>query len=239
VIFSDQVISADGIRVPHTPSSNPSIIRLIILDRRAFIRECISACLRALPRNIEILRTACVADDLQADELARADIVLVCATLSPATNELAQREIASLLLNWPDLPLVLIADSNDADEAKHLVARWGLRGYIPTSSTLADVEAGLDMVLAGGTYLPVKRSSEPGNAPCDRIGGAKLTDRERAVLFFLREGMPNKIIAHRLGISQSTVKAHIHSILTKLGSRNRTEAAVLAGERFVGALSSD
>lgn len=168
---------------------------------------------------------------------------MLCATLSPAANGPVQREIASLLLNCPDLPLVLIADSNEADEAKHLVARWGLRGYIPTSSTLADVEAGLDIVLAGGTYLPVTESDEPGNVPyakeaLGRISGAKLTDRERAVLFFLREGMPNKIIAHRLGISQSTVKAHIHSILTKLGSRNRTEAAVLAGERFVGALSS-
>jgi two-component system nitrate/nitrite response regulator NarL len=97
------------------------------------------------------------------------------------------------------------------------------------------VETALDLILAGGTYLPPAgnshaESSSSGAEWSNTFSVAKLTARERSVLSFLREGMPNKVIAHRLGISQSTVKAHIHSIMTKLHSRNRTEAAVLAGE---------
>jgi two-component system nitrate/nitrite response regulator NarL len=42
----------------------------------------------------------------------------------------------------------------------------------------------------------------------------------------LEQGMANKIIAYRLSLSQSTVKAHVHSIISKLNVRNRTEAAV-------------
>jgi DNA-binding NarL/FixJ family response regulator len=51
-----------------------------------------------------------------------------------------------------------------------------------------------------------------------------LTVRERDVLELLAEGLPNKAIAARLGISDQTVKFHIASLLSKLGASNRTEA---------------
>ena len=53
-----------------------------------------------------------------------------------------------------------------------------------------------------------------------------LTVREAEVLALLSTGTPNKIIAHGLGLSESTVKLHIHHIIRKLGVSNRTEAAV-------------
>lgn len=53
-----------------------------------------------------------------------------------------------------------------------------------------------------------------------------LTAREQQVLSLLSEGQPNKTIAEQLDLSTSTVKLHIHHIITKLGVRNRTEAAV-------------
>ena len=56
---------------------------------------------------------------------------------------------------------------------------------------------------------------------------AELTSRERAVLSLLASGMPNKVIARRLGMSLSTVKAHAHHIIRKLRVGNRTEAALL------------
>ena len=48
------------------------------------------------------------------------------------------------------------------------------------------------------------------------------------VLELLMQGMANKIIAFRLGMSQSTVKVHVHSIIRKFNVRNRTEVAVTA-----------
>ena len=55
-----------------------------------------------------------------------------------------------------------------------------------------------------------------------------LTPRELVVMELLAQGTANKIIAYRLGMSQSTVKVHVHNILKKLKVRNRTEAAVTA-----------
>ena len=58
-----------------------------------------------------------------------------------------------------------------------------------------------------------------------------LTARELDVLRLLAEGLPNKMIAGRLGISDQTVKFHVASIGSKLGARNRTDAVRLAIRR--------
>ena len=58
-----------------------------------------------------------------------------------------------------------------------------------------------------------------------------LTTREQQVLELLAEGLPNKAIAARLGISDQTVKFHVASISAKLGATNRTEAVRLALRR--------
>ena len=56
--------------------------------------------------------------------------------------------------------------------------------------------------------------------------GIRLTTREAQVLSCVAEGKQNKLIANRLGLSEHTVKLHIHHVIAKLGVNNRTEAAV-------------
>ena len=63
------------------------------------------------------------------------------------------------------------------------------------------------------------------------IEAEPLTAREQDVLHLLAEGLPNKIIAERLGISDQTVKFHVASITGKLGASNRTEAVHIAARR--------
>ena len=58
-----------------------------------------------------------------------------------------------------------------------------------------------------------------------------LTPREQQVLELLAEGLPNKAIASRLGISDQTVKFHVASVAAKLGATNRTEAVRIALRR--------
>jgi DNA-binding NarL/FixJ family response regulator len=61
--------------------------------------------------------------------------------------------------------------------------------------------------------------------------GEGLTARELEVLALVAEGLPNKLIAHRLGISDHTVKFHVNAVLAKLGAQSRTEAVVRAARR--------
>jgi len=74
-------------------------------------------------------------------------------------------------------------------------------------------------------------AAEAAGADDDERIDEPLTPREVQVLELLAEGLPNKAIAHRLGISDQTVKFHVSSISGKLGARNRTDAVRRAVRR--------
>lgn len=70
------------------------------------------------------------------------------------------------------------------------------------------------------------QSSAAGPVPVNAAlaGADPLTARERQILLFMREGHPNKVAAHRLGLSEATVKFHLRNIYRKLRAQNRTQA---------------
>jgi DNA-binding NarL/FixJ family response regulator len=79
-------------------------------------------------------------------------------------------------------------------------------------------------------------SPQPDPEPDDGPAPETLTAREIQVLELVAEGLPNKVIAERLGISDQTVKFHIGSISGKLGAGNRTDAVRRAVRRGLIAL---
>lgn len=90
------------------------------------------------------------------------------------------------------------------------------------------------LLLCGGKYIPEElveglsgASTEGVRATALDTDLSELTDREREVLALVSEGKPNKTIASELELSEHTIKLHIHHVITKLGVRNRTEAAIL------------
>jgi DNA-binding NarL/FixJ family response regulator len=112
--------------------------------------------------------------------------------------------------------------------------RVRLRARLPPSVEVADEFATLGEARAaadsadGVVMLPAGPRALAGEEPADV---EPLTARERAVLELLAEGLPNKAIAMRLGISDQTVKFHVAAIAGKLGAANRTEAVRLAVRR--------
>ena len=133
------------------------------------------------------------------------------------------------------IPLVLLSDRDDVEEIVEAIEH-GVRGYIPTSLEPSEAAAALQCVAAGGTFVPASavikfaqdRQNGPG-PPIEHETSAlrRLTPRESEVLARLRQGKPNKIIAHELQISESTVKVFVRRILMKLHASNRTEVACL------------
>jgi DNA-binding NarL/FixJ family response regulator len=94
-------------------------------------------------------------------------------------------------------------------------------GEFPTHAAARGAETGADaIVMAGETREGV-----------EDILAEPLTSRETEVLALVAEGLPNKAIADRLGISDQTVKFHVASIAGKLGAANRTEAVRRAVRR--------
>ena len=105
----------------------------------------------------------------------------------------------------------------------------GARGLLLRSSDIENLVAALVAVAQG---LVVSDSSlAPPTAPIpiattDSL--PQLTPRESEALVLLAEGLPNKAIADRLGISEHTVKFHVNSLMGKLGAQSRTEAVTRA-----------
>jgi DNA-binding NarL/FixJ family response regulator len=96
------------------------------------------------------------------------------------------------------------------------------------TAALVAVRSGLtviDNALAGNVVPSAAKT------PVRTKGSGDLTDRERQVVQLLAEGLSNKLIADRLGISDHTAKFHVNGVMAKLGSSTRTEAVVEAVRR--------
>jgi DNA-binding NarL/FixJ family response regulator len=128
-------------------------------------------------------------------------------------------------------------DRGDMDDIVEAMAQ-GVRGVVTTSMELSELGAAIQCVAAGGTFVPASilvrvARDRQNRSNCGPSEGNEelfksLTPREREVLALLREGKPNKVIAHELDISESTIKVFVGRILRKLRVFNRTELALLA-----------
>lgn len=119
--------------------------------------------------------------------------------------------------NVPTLALV----KGEGDDLAAIL-RVGYQGYIDFDATPLILFKALQVVADGGVWADRKIVKTYLDAPKD----PKLTQREREVQMLLLEGLSNPNIAEKLGISVSTVKAHITSILAKFGAKNRIELIV-------------
>ncbi len=126
-----------------------------------------------------------------------------------------------------DIPVVaLLKEAGQASEAWNAGARGLLLGEIDSDvliSTLTTVSQGLavfEPTLAASMFQT--------NTPDVETPTEALTSREMEVLQLLAEGLPNKIIASKLSITDHTVKFHVNAIMSKLGVQSRTEAVVRA-----------
>ncbi len=131
-------------------------------------------------------------------------------------------------------PVVLLIGERDAGETMDVVRR-GVRGVLPRDASGAEIAAAVEAAASGliVVHPDVASFFQPLRAE-DREAGAfeeSLTPREIEVLALLAEGAGNKEIAHRLGISEHTIKFHVGSILAKLGATSRTEAVTLGVRR--------
>jgi two-component system, NarL family, response regulator YdfI len=138
---------------------------------------------------------------------------------------------------WPvlaDLPVPVVLLSDFADSALVSSAlRSGIRGVISWDATSEEIEGAVHAVNAGLVVTTPASLAEilPDALPFIEELAEPLSERELEVLDLLAEGLSNKLIAHRLSISEHTVKTHVASIFAKIGVASRTEAVSQAIRR--------
>jgi two-component system, NarL family, response regulator YdfI len=132
--------------------------------------------------------------------------------------------------------IVLLTDVSDARSISHLL-RSGVRAILSRESDPDDVLSAIYAAYDGLVLLSTPTAESLAAVYGDQPLGVEdelseeITSRETEVLRMLAEGLVNKDIAARLGISEHTVKFHISSILDKLGAATRTEAVTLGIRR--------
>jgi NarL family two-component system response regulator LiaR len=127
---------------------------------------------------------------------------------------------------------VLVLSSFLDDERLFPAVRAGAAGYLLKDVEPRELVKAIRTVHGGEALLHPAVAARlmdefaAGPAPAPNADG--LTDREREVLTLIARGLPNKLIARELSISEKTVKTHVSSILAKLGLTDRTQAALFA-----------
>lgn len=134
--------------------------------------------------------------------------------------------IALLHAERPDVP-ILVVSSAEGETAAEEARAFGARGFLRKDADLALIEQNIAAVLSGSAP-PAMSTSAPGDLDPIRERVAGLTPTQLKVLLAVLDGQLNKQIAHNLGVSEATVKAHMTAIMRKLDVSNRTQAALVA-----------
>jgi DNA-binding NarL/FixJ family response regulator len=213
------------------------VTTVILIDDRPLTRQCLAHWLELGNHHLRIVGAMPRLE--HPDRLrhyGRIDLAVLSVGHLMASEPAVATTLERLQEVLPDAPRILVSDREDVPAVTEAVKR-GVRGYIPTSLESHIVIEAMRFVRAGGTYVPASVLSEnaggrtngyhtDADAAPTRLRG--FTERELEVLEHLRQGKPNKIIAHELSMQESTVKIHVRRIMKKLKATNRTQAAFLA-----------
>lgn len=208
--------------------------RLIVVDDHPLVRRGVRDTINE-EADLEVVGEGASADD--AVRLAgevRPDLILLDVTM-PGDGVKAAERIHS---SWPDMKVAMLTVRDDIGTVGAAL-RAGARGYISKGTAGPDFIDTLRRILRGEHYvdpdlaarlLADGRSVEPSKV---RPGSESvpLTEREEQIFALIGRGRNNTEIAEALGLSENTIKHYITPLLTKLGVRNRVEAALLARER--------
>lgn len=216
-------------------------MKFLVVDDHALIRDAMSSVLASLRADARVLQAADGAQALAVlDEHADVDLVLL-------DLDMPDRDGLSILddvvLRHPAVGVVMLSGHQDSHSIQQALAR-GAQGFIPKAETREVLTRALELVLAGGVYVPkaalgggahrpaaatpvaaapAPASPPPAPAPWSSLG---LTERQVDVLALLMQGRNNKLICRALGLAEPTVKNHVSAILRALGVSSRTEAVL-------------
>lgn len=236
-------------------SSRTEKPRIVLIDPRPLTRESVVNLLNTAAREFAVLPIS-AAGEIGDTAVENAGLVLLNVGFALLSDAWVDEEIRTIAERMPQVPLILLCDSEDIGQVTEALRR-GVRGYIPTTFNPRVAVEAMRLVHAGGTFVPasalrqcgnghrrIESESVEGAAPaaqaCEEARPAdvekdygeallrELTPRQREVLRLLCEGKPNKIIAHALHMQEGTVKVHVRQIMKKLKATNRTQVAFLA-----------
>lgn len=234
---------SNGSRSPQSEeldSESSSSAAVVVIDPRVLIRECMATCLEASIGQLVGTYASLSEWASEAVDKPPAAMILMCLDGRKTIGEQIEqidRERTQLAARLALPPIVFISDEEDIGEIVSALDS-GAKGYIPTSVSLEITVEALNLVRAGGVFVPassllsakrvLKSISHEQKSPLSGM----FTERQAAVVEAIRQGKANKTIAYELNMHESTVKVHVRNIMKKLKAQNRTQVAYLTHHLF-------
>lgn len=203
------------------------MIRVLIAEDHGLVRAGLERLL-ATAEDIEVVGGA--ADGQEAVELAAEtgpDVILMDLSMPGMDGIEATRKIVTA---HEEVQVVVLTSLTDRERILGALDA-GAVGYLLKDAEPEELIGGIRAAARGESPLAPKaaRALLTARAQSER---AELSDREREVLRCVAEGMPNKLIARELGISEKTVKAHLTRVFQQIGVTDRTQAALWARQNL-------
>lgn len=198
-------------------------VRVLIIDDHPLFRDALEVALaQAAPGGVETAQAGSLA---AATEIAQSDdfnLILLDLNLGDTEGFDSLARLKAVATKSP----VAVVSATENPSAYEKARVLGALGYLPKSLPLTELSAAIGQLLAGGSAFPENDATvDSGDETIEKV--ASLTPAQRRVLAGLSEGLLNKQIAHEMGISDATVKAHMTAIMRKLGATNRTQALLI------------
>jgi DNA-binding NarL/FixJ family response regulator len=200
------------------------MIRLLIADDHVVVRTGLAQLVSGFD-DVELVGEAANGEEAVAlaAELGP-DVVLMDLEMPRLDGIEATRRIKEAR---PEAAVVVLTSFSDRERILRALDA-GAAGYLLKDAEPDELERAIHAAARGDAPLDPKAarallSARSGSSPADA-----LSEREREVLLMVAEGLPNKLIARRLSISEKTVKAHLTSVFRTIGVTDRTQAALWA-----------
>jgi DNA-binding NarL/FixJ family response regulator len=219
-------------------------MKVLIADDHALVRQALRQLLGdeelGLAKSDRVLSfTEADGFDAALESLAANDADLLLIDLS-MPGMAGAASLRALREAHPETKIVVVTGWEDRATILECLSA-GVHGYVLKSFAPDQIVQAIEIILAGGVYVPPEianvRNGEAGRenggvkpgAPATPAN-ARFTKRQLDVLQLLGEGRSTKEIARALELSEGTVKVHLAAIYRSLNARNRTEAVALAGK---------
>lgn len=202
-----------------------AVVRVLVLDEQEVVRRGVIQVLAGDPGIAVVAEAASVDQALVRGRAVRPDVAVLGMRLPDGTGaEVCTR----LRADVPGVRCLVLSQYADPETVAAAV-RAGVSGYLVKHVRGPALRTAVRRVAAGGTVFSPEVS-----AVLDAADGAgrpdplaSLTERERAVLQLIGDGLTNRQIGDRLGLAEKTVKNYVSNLLPKLGLQRRTQVAVL------------
>ena len=205
--------------------NTPERIRLLTVDDHLLLREGLAAIVENQSDMVVVGEAANGRDAIASFRQLQPDVTLMDLRMPDMSGIEA---IAAIRTEFPKARIIVLTTyAGDVQAVEALKA--GASGYLLKNMLRQELLETIRTVHAGRRYVPVAIATDIAEHAADD----SLTAREIEVLRLVAAGSSNKLIAAMLAISQSTVKAHMKSILPKLGASDRTHAVIIALKRGI------